>query len=257
MDNNNNTNPLYTSSGMPGKTSKRYGHVSTAELKSLVEAGPWTLESIKAARVKNVAHAGFQRHVLTFKHTTALSNGDVPRLVLVNSHDGGSSVRVHLGYYRLVCANGLILGNEVFKFTARHVGNPQQNVIAAIEEAEKHVSSMLGLITRYSSRQLTQDEALKLAKAAASVRFPQSERFGLDGLLMPKREADAPNDAFTVFNRIQECLIRGGFEYEAVQTLDSGATVRQMRRARSVKSPTEQVKLNAALWDTFTKLIAA
>jgi hypothetical protein len=51
----------------------------------------------------------FARHLLRFRHADHLSapavGGEVPELVLLNSHDGTSAYKFLTGIFRLVCSN--------------------------------------------------------------------------------------------------------------------------------------------------------
>jgi len=53
-------------------------------------------------------------------------------------------------------------------------------------------------------------------------------------------------DAFTVFNRIQEGVIRGN---AFVKSLNTTHPEGHMRKARNVSSIKEHVRINSELWD--------
>ena len=44
------------------------------------------------------------------------------QLIVKNSYDGNSSLQIMLGAFRLVCSNGMVLGNRVMNFRQRHIG---------------------------------------------------------------------------------------------------------------------------------------
>ena len=63
---------------------------------------------------------------------------------------------------------------------------------------------------------------------------------------MPRREQDRCTDLWTVFNVVQENLMRGGFSNS-----DTG------RRARAVKNIDKTVTYNQGVWDLASKQAAA
>lgn len=45
------------------------------------------------------------------------------RINVLNSYDGSTNLRIFTGGYRLVCKNGMIIGNDVSSFATRHTGS--------------------------------------------------------------------------------------------------------------------------------------
>jgi hypothetical protein len=71
-------------------------------------------------------------------------------------------------------------------------------------------------------------------------------------LLAVRRQDDLGHDLWTTFNRIQENVIRGGQRDDSRRT----AFGKRFRATRSVKSLTEDVRINKGLWElasTFAK----
>jgi hypothetical protein len=68
----------------------------------------------------------------------------------------------------------------------------------------------------------------------------------VQSLLTPHRIADGYDDAWTVFNRIQENVIRGG---ALIKSFSERNTDGSYRKARAVNSVAENVRVNRELWD--------
>jgi hypothetical protein len=68
----------------------------------------------------------------------------------------------------------------------------------------------------------------------------------VNNVLQPQRVQDNMMDAFTVFNRIQEGVIRGN---AFVKSLNATHPEGHMRKARNVSSIKEHVRINSELWD--------
>jgi hypothetical protein len=67
---------------------------------------------------------------------------------------------------------------------------------------------------------------------------------------------------YTVFNRVQESLIRGGIKYENKVEVknDEGQVVElktRQRTSRPIKSINQKMDINKKLWDLTDELLAA
>ena len=71
--------------------------------------------------------------------------------------------------------------------------------------------------------------------------------------LRVRRQGDGGNDKYTVFNRLQESLIRGGVEIESYTKRNpNGAT----RKAKPLASLAETVRVNRELWNLADRVAA-
>lgn len=71
------------------------------------------------------------------------------------------------------------------------------------------------------------------------IRFGENVTVDLDELLTVEHNEDSGNSLWTVFNRVQEKLITGGYSYKM------GVKI---RKARAVKNFSQDLKINEALW---------
>jgi len=81
----------------------------------------------------------------------------------------------------------------------------------------------------------------------------------LNALQMPQRINDVANDANTVFNRIQENIIRGNaLVLSLTKNKDIADTYNTAtRKARPVNSVSENIRINRELWDIATEVALA
>jgi len=73
-------------------------------------------EVTKVQEVKSRKYAGFQKHLLMFRHPNIMikgQNGDdaQPQILLTNSHDGKAAFNFRVGIFRFVCENGLVISD--------------------------------------------------------------------------------------------------------------------------------------------------
>lgn len=230
---------------------EKYKLVKTADLITKVEAQGFTLTKFVANKVKKQERNGYQKHRAIFNSPLLKSTPDgTPQLLLTNSHDGTSSVVLQLGFFRMVCANGLVFGTNICApIKLRHSGNDiDEKLTIAINYIVAQADKINGAIERMKAVRLSdahikqfQSEALRLRTDAKVEAFQMSIN----------RHADTSNDLFTVMNVIQENLVRGG----AKLLVDKDGKRRQ-QTLRGINSIQTQTSLNVSLWDMAEKLVA-
>lgn len=94
-------------------------------------------------------------------------------------------------------------------------------------------------------------EQVRFAERALVLRYPDDVLGGMQPsqLLHCRREQDAGADLWRVYNRVQENLLRGG--------LSRRSATGRLTRTRRITSIREDVRINGALWDAATELLAA
>ena len=240
------------------RTSDKYQHISTLQVvESLMSEGFYpTMAGQSNCRLPE--KKAFTKHMIRFRHVDARPSFTqlFPELVLVNSHDGLSSYRLNAGVFRLVCTNGLVAGHSYDEMRIRHQGDIIGNVIEGTYKIIENSQLMIESAEKMNSIRLDMQEKQLFAEAAHILRFDGSdagEGVSPEKLLAPRRRQEAgSDDLFTVFNVVQENIIKGGV---------SGFT-RDLRgypkriRTREVKGIDQSVKLNKALWTLAEKMMA-
>jgi len=232
--------------------SERYSYIPTNTiLDSLREQGFQPFMACQS-RTRNADNQFHTKHMLRLRHASQISGDVANEIILVNSHNGTSSYQIFAGVLRFVCSNGLIVGSEVADFRVNHVGDVKDRVIeGAFEVLERF---QLVDESREIMKGLTLNEGQQraFAKSALTLRYDDFENAPVseDSVLRPRRVDDKSNDLWTVFNRIQENLTKGGLrgrnkEHKPVTT-------------RPVNGMDSNIKLNRALWvlsEEMTKLV--
>jgi hypothetical protein len=167
-------------------------------------------------------------------------------VVLVNSHDGSSSYQIMGGLFRLVCLNGMVVPEgrcETVKVP--HKGDVRDKVVEGSFKVLGESAEVLRIAADWRGIELRRDEQAALAEAAHVLRFGDAEGkvetpIQPDQLLRPRRAADAGNDLWRAFNRVQENATKGG-----VSAYDAKAE--RWVTTREVKGIDGDVRLNRAL----------
>src|SRR3954469_20490701 len=119
--------------------SDSYRFIPTSDVLDLLEDQGFRVTSARQSRSRIEGKAPFTRHMLRLRHESHLDDhGEVPEVVLVNSHDCSSAYRVFSGVFRLVCENGMIVQSSDFgSFSIRHSGS--RDLFAQVREATAQI----------------------------------------------------------------------------------------------------------------------
>ncbi len=98
-------------------------------------------------------------------------------------------------------------------------------------------------LDRWSRIRLCPERQQALARRAALLRW--DDAVFTDDLLTTRRDEDRGDDLWTVFNRAQESVLRGGIA--VTRYVDN--TLTRTRRATPVRGALQQVRLNEQLWN--------
>lgn len=231
-----------------GFVSNRYGHIATAQVvEGLMKNGFMPTEA-KQQNTRTENRIGYQKHLIRFSHESYLNNevGEYhPEIVLVNSHDRSSAYHLYFGIYRLVCSNGLIVCSaDLGGLTVRHNAKVVGNVIEASYKLLDNAIEVQAQIEHMKSIELKSDKLMSFAREATIAKWGEGKEIEPESLIVPRRTSDYGRDVWTVYNTIQENLMKGGLNYQ-VRT-ENG----KIRNAttRAISGVNETVKLNQKLW---------
>ena len=234
---------------------EKYAYIPTSRVLQGLRNEGFVPMAVGQSRTRIPGKRDFTKHMLRFRHRDNIevqAGQNVPEVIVVNSHDGTSSYNIMGGVFRVVCSNGLIVGDNTSEVRVRHSGNILDNVIEGSFEVISDVQRALTVIDDWTKIDLTLEQRKAYAEAALGLRWDADEEGNVQApisperLLLPRRWEDRKSDLWTTFNVTQEALIRGGVR-------GVGSTGRRMT-TRAVASVNENVKLNKALWSLTSKM---
>ena len=228
--------------------SQHYTHIPTSRVIEDMRTLGWDV--VDAKQVKARASQGTQKHLVVFRNPDVVVNGEDgdtvwPQILLTNSHDGKNAFQFQAGLFRLVCENGLVISTQDFeKVKMRHMGYTfeelQEQIRTMVERLPLTVESM----NKMKQVQLNEEQMVEFANRALETRFNEKQinRINIDvnQLLEVDRDEDKGDDVWVVFNRIQEKLLNGDFNY---------ITGNKVRKARKIKNFQQDARVNAELFD--------
>lgn len=228
-------------------TSDKYSLIPTSRVLGVLADHGWFPSKVNEARTRKVENRGFQKHVVRLKKHDVGIGEERPEIVLINSHMGSSSFQIMLGVYRLVCANGLTVGDTYQSHRVRHVGYTDDAVSFAIDDLSSKAPQIMDTVQSYKAIPLELPERVAFAEAAIEM-VNDGEKFVMNPreMLLPRRWDDKRTDLWTTFNTIQENVIRGGLRR---RTVDG-----RRQATRAIKSVDKDIALNKALWTLTEKM---
>lgn len=232
------------------RTSDRYTQIPTSRIVDAFRQEGWQPTKVGETVTRDETRRGFARHIVRFRRSddlarTAVVDDSVPEIVLLNSHDGSSSYQIHAGIFRYVCANGMVVADStVTRQCVRHSGDIVGQVIEGVYEIVKSLPFVTDQMAQFKALPLSEPEQRAFAESAGLIRWDEGAPIDPAKLLAPRRRADVGNDLWSVFNRTQENLIRGG------QTGYGVDANRRSKRTttRAIKGVSEDLRVNKALW---------
>ena len=226
----------------------KYVHVPTEKVIEDVMKLGWT--PINAYRVASRGkRTGTGRHMVKFVNYDFMEEGktEYPELLLTNSHDGTTAFKLDVGIFRLICSNGMVVKSQDFgSMRVRHYGYDFETIKGAVNSLVEQIPDYLKQVENMKEQELEREQMLEFARQAAMLRMTKvneeaiDEVVDIEDLLESTRKEDDGNGLWEVFNRLQEKVVNGKFNY---------ALGKKERKARPVKGFKSQVKLNQGLWE--------
>ena len=221
--------------------SERYAYIPTITLLESLQREGFQPFFACQTRVRDQSRREHTKHMLRLRRAGQITGQQVPEIILLNSHDGSSSYQMLPGLFRSVCCNGLVCGTSLGEVRVPHKGNVVEKVIEGAYE-------VLGVFDRVEEKRDAMQSLLlpppaqqALAKVALTYLFGEEHQPVTEAqILSPRRWQDEHNDLWSVFNRLQENLSKGGLSGRSVQG--------KRNRTRAVNGIDGDIKLNRALW---------
>ena len=236
--------------------SQHYTHIPTSRVIEDMRTLGWDV--VDAKQVKARASQGTQKHLVVFRNPDVVVNGEDgdtvwPQILLTNSHDGKNAFQFQAGLFRMVCENGLVISTQDFeKVKMRHMGYTfeelQEQIRTMVERLPLTVESM----NKMKETELNEEQMFNLAKSFLDMRVEGSNntysKDAIQEVLDPQRSEDMGNGLWEVFNRVQENIMEGNFEYLTAKG--------KPRQARIIKNFKQDHDLNKKMFSKALEFVA-
>jgi Domain of unknown function (DUF932). len=220
--------------------SDRYSYIPTIQVLSSLRQEGFQPFFACQTRTRAEGRREHTKHMLRLRHANQMTGTDANEIILVNSHDGSSAYQMLAGVFRFVCQNGMVCGDTIQDVRVPHKGDVVGRVIegafSVLDQFEK-VDELKG---QMQSQSVTHGEQQVFARAALALRYDEEAPVSEDQVLEPRRHADQAPDVWSLFNRVQENLVRGG--------LRGRSSNGRRQTTRPIAGIDQNVRLNRALW---------
>ncbi len=223
--------------------SERYSYIPTATVLTELRKEGFQPFMACQTRVRREDRRDFTKHMLRLRHASQINGAEANEIILLNSHDGTSSYQMLAGQFRFVCANGLVCGDAVADVRVPHKGDVAGQVIEGAFEVLSGFERVQESRDLMRAVTLDDGESEVFARAALALKYDDPNKpapVTEAQILMPRRFEDRRPDLWSVFNRTQENLTKGGL---------SGRNANGRRQStRPVQGIDSDIRLNRALW---------
>jgi len=242
------TPSIFTKKGS-NDTSKKYTHIPTDRVIKDLELLGWGV--VDAKQVKARKGEGYQKHLVVFRNPDVVINGKdgdtvYPQILLTNSHDAKNSFQFQAGLFRMICENGLVIADKQFEdYKIRHMGYDFETLQGIIKEMVSNLDLTVESMNKMKATELSEEQTLELAKLMLETRIKDTNNTFTDqsikDVLIPQRKEDKGFGLWEVFNRVQENIIEGNFEYNTIGG--------KSRQARVIKNFKQDMKVNSKMFE--------
>lgn len=202
----------------PG-ASDRYQFVRTENVINTMRAEGWEVVSATQSRTLNAEKKPYAKHLVRLVHNDYLEGklqvGDfVPEIAMTNSHNRTSAYEMMAALKVLACLNGLMIPSAQYG-RIRVLHNDPRMMDHILDGTglirEVHANLALPRIEKMKAVELTKQQAVDFATGATLLKWGEKRDDHVEGLLSVRRAEDDNNTLWSVFNRVQENAMKGGY----------------------------------------------
>lgn len=227
--------------------SDRYSFISTERVIDQLAERDWF--PIRASQSRKTQDQRHTTHQVTFRklNTEIQLGGVCPEIHLFNNHAALKRAIMRAGFYKWACSNGLVVavpGTVDVRFSYIHIDNAAFNFDQSFEAALIQIGTAADQIEDWMQVPLNFVEQNEFAAKAVLLRNHDdpvwSKHFDAHEFLNRRRPEDRGADLWTVFNVVQENIMKGGVQ---------GA----VRTTKPITQVAEVQRINEGLWQLATE----
>ena len=252
---------VYTNQPHP-KVSDKYSFLPTHRIVSDMEKLGWSVSQVKMAKTNNPNQKLYGKHMVQFFHPDLVINDEngkaeaYPQILVQNNHRAYGRLKIEVGVFRLVCENGLVIkeeGKDFGSYSLRHMGYSFEELKELVNKVVEDLPHVVNKINKFTERVMTKEEQREFAIKALQARFGEErvvDENEISSILVSRRNQDNGDDLYRVFNRIQEGVVRGGFDI-------AGRTKSGRKKVRSITNIEKDIELNKKIWAIASEFVEA
>jgi hypothetical protein len=230
----------------PSKTTAKYTEFDDLELVEILNERGWSITDYKQTKPHNQEDAPYVPYLATFTHPDYNESGNNFTILQRSARDGTRCLQIDAGLLRAVCANGLVVGQNMFPtYKLKHKGEVRGDLTRVLQNlVEERVPLVYENVKEMRSLNLTSTQQRDFAHDSLVLRFGEegAKEVDVNNVLKVQREADRSGDLFTTFNVVQEHLVKGR---TFMKRTDKG----KLRKVKALTNISKSMDLNKGMWD--------
>ena len=242
----------------PKTTSNKYGTTQTRGVIEVIKDNGFDIRATLAPNARNEENRQFNKHVLRITRPELLKEQNIPEIVFINNNNNRGSAQIMLGIFRMICQNGMILGDTIHSQKIRHDSNFLDNLDNGLQLAFKDFDKTKLLLETMQNIELSSTEISAYKHfISQEVLVPMlsnknTQKISIDNSFNPLRVEDQRNDLYTTFNRVQEHVITKGIKYQRIDEIKKEGVLNNELKfingtTRTIKAIDKNVKVNQEL----------
>jgi hypothetical protein len=114
--------PSIFAAGKHASRSERYTYIPTIEVLRGLRAEGFEPFMVAQGKSRIAGKADYTKHMIRMRHAGQVTaRPEANEIILINSHDGASSYQMLAGVLRVVCCNGLVVGDIAHDIRIPHL----------------------------------------------------------------------------------------------------------------------------------------
>ena len=238
-----------------GNVSDRYIAIATNDVLDVMreKAGSLKITGFNNANVHKVEKDGFQKHAVMVEFSNAeMIDGTKMNMILFNSNDRSTSLKIFMGSLRAACSNQCVWGDQIAEpVSIRHTKVDWKESIYTLMDAyeetqrktQEMIKEMMGTYVSYG------DIGRLTEKVTKQIIDKNITGHILDPMQLNNahRKADIGKDMWHTYQRIQYNLLQGGVDRVIDKEDEKGMLFESMSKTHKVTDTTKQIKFNREL----------
>jgi hypothetical protein len=243
--------------------SPKYLVIDTSVIVDQFKSKGWMPAVVSYAKTRNKEKRGFQTHIVRLRNESVKTSEGYPEILLRNNHSGEKSFSISIGFFRLVCSNGLVVGNTYYSDSISHHNYNREAISRIIENAEIAAARLVETIEKLNSTFIDDSRLKELHDSALKLKVEENELVFCSDVnryknLEALRTADQEGTLWSYLNILQEKLVHGGLNYTVISTNEAtGQAEFKVKRTRRITGLDNLLKSNQALFNKALELVGA
>jgi len=238
---------IFSEEPAPGASS-RYQFVRTADVIDTMRATGFEVVQASQSKTLDANRKPYAKHLVRLVHRDYLEGklqvGDyIPEVAMTNSHNRTSAYEMMAALKVLACLNGMMLPSAEYG-RIRVLHNDPRMMDHIIDGTdlirEVHANHALPRIEKMRAIELSKQQALDFATGATLLKWGEKREDHAMSLLNVRRTEDDNMTLWSVFNRVQENAMKGGYASQD----RAGRNV----TTAGINSVNRDIDFNAGIW---------